>query len=252
MTDLGVFADTKLNKFDILVLNNGWNEKNEKLIASIGENSEVYKWMHDKASHRYNLLNRLIGIVIVILNAVLSAQTTLTGVGSCETSSLFQKILIYIVTILAVINNFLRYQELSTHHKNASGHFSEIKHDVQQQMCNYRKDRENAVKYIQQTLKKYDSLISNSPSIPEYILKKLHHKIKNTDISMPDRMQKIDITQEEENVDRQSAFNVAHYNPLNIQGDIQENDIEALQDYLQRNPSNYAALKFQYDRILQS
>jgi hypothetical protein len=260
--------ECKVTKFDILLLNNGWNDKNEKLIASIGENSEAYKWMHEKASKRYYLMNRIVGIFIVVLNAVLSAQTTFTA--DCQ-KDIFQKVLIYIVTILSVINNFLNFQELATNHKNASSHFGDITHDVQQQMCLYRKDRESAVKYVQHTLKKYDSVNTNSPAMPDYILKELNKKYKNSGISMPDKMHKIDIIADEprpidndnssndtRNINininndvemgRLGTYNIDNYNPLKIQGDITEDDVEELSEYIQK--SKNAQYQFQFvDRV---
>jgi hypothetical protein len=239
----------KITKFDILLLNHGWNDKNESLIASIGENSELYHLMHLKASKRFNLINRIIGIVIVILNAILSAQTSFDGLEKVS-SDLFQKILIYVVTVTSVINNFLRYQETATNHANASHHFSEITHDVQQHMCMYRKDRDNAVKYIQHTMKKYDSIRSSSPDIPDYLLKEFKSKIQNSGLSMPDKMQKIDIAihqgDEEEGPSSDTNYNLTNYNPLKINGDINDDDCEKLDDYI-RKFSN-AALQYQFER----
>lgn len=261
-------TECKISKFDILLINNGWNDKNETLIASIGENAEVFKWMHEKASKRYYLLNRITGIVIVIMNAILSAQTTFSGTEK-NTSDIFQKILIYLVTILSVINNFLNYQELATNHKNASSHFREITHEVQQQMCLYRKDRENAVKYVQHTLKKYDATNTNSPAVPDYILRELNKKYKNSGISMPDKMQKIDIITQpgvgaevqndvQNDIDVKQpghndiemsigAFKVDNYNPLKIHGDITEADAEQFSDYLDKSKNAQFQYQF-YDR----
>ena len=42
-----------LSKFDILKLNNGWNEKNETYIVRIGENAASFRHMHDKTSNQY-------------------------------------------------------------------------------------------------------------------------------------------------------------------------------------------------------
>jgi len=253
MTDLG--TRDKISKFDILLINNGWNDKNEALIASIGENAEVYKLMHEKAFKRYNLINRIIGTFIVLLNAVLSAQTSFYGMDECPSSDIYQKVFIYIVTVVSVVNNFLRYQETATNHANASTHFSEITHDVQQQMCMYRKDRENAVKYIQHTMKKYDSVCSSSPDISEYLLKEFKNKIKNSGFSMPDKMHKIDIiSQIEENpqdvtkldTNLEFTYNVENYNPLKINGDIADEDSEEFAEYLQK--SKNAQVQYQYDR----
>jgi hypothetical protein len=256
-------VESKKSKFDILLINNGWNDKNEQLIASIGENSEVYKIMHEKSFKRYSLIHRIIGVIIVLMNSVLSAQIAFNGGNSCEQSGLFQKIVIYLVTIISVVNNFLNYQELATNHKNASTHFSEVTHDVQQQMCLYRKDRENAIKYIQHILKKYDSLNTSSPSVPDYLIRELNKTYKNSGISMPDKMRKIDITSENtqfpentqipenikisENTDvciEMGHLKVENYSPYRIRGDICDDDAQEFSDYVKR--SKNAQMQFQF------
>ena len=63
------------NKIDILLLNNAWNDKNERLIISIGENAASYKWMHEKSHSKYKLYNKILSILTILLNGVLSTQT---------------------------------------------------------------------------------------------------------------------------------------------------------------------------------
>jgi hypothetical protein len=257
----------EISKFDILLLNHGWNDRNEKLVASIGENAASYKWMHEKASYRYKIFERVIGIVIVILNAILSAETTFNN-NANESTDIVIKVVIYIVTIVSVVNNFLNFQQTYANHHHAIRSFSELYHEIQEQMCLYRKDRQNAVKYIQHVMKKYDSLNDISPPIPEDILKDLNKKYKNSDISIPDtagRIHKIDIITQPQpqsfnalmtpNVqntettpsDLELGIRMTNYNPLHINGDITENDARELSEYLKRE-SNNAQVRFEFDR----
>jgi hypothetical protein len=41
------------DKLDLIALNNGWNDKNERIIISIGENAASYKWMHERSASYY-------------------------------------------------------------------------------------------------------------------------------------------------------------------------------------------------------
>lgn len=246
--------ETKLSKFDILFFNNGWNDKNETLIVSIGENAASYKLMHEIAASRYSLLNRIIGLIFVILNAILSAQTVFLGRYSECDSTLSQKIIIYTVTIIAIVNNFLDFQTNATLHQNAIKMFSELYHDIQQQMCLYRKDRFSAVKYIQNTMRQYDTLVDTSPNIPLVVLLEFKLKYKNSDISIPDiadRIQKIDIITERKPGNKLHTmvdFSKNLGNCLEIDGDISENDRIELENYL-KNESKNAHVKYEFDRL---
>lgn len=166
---------SKLNKIDILVLNNGWNDRNESVIVNIGKNCEKYMTLHNLSSSKYTLYNRIVSVVIIFFNSGLSIQTIFgDSSDKCNNNNglvITQNIFIYIVTLLSVINNFLKFEKFSTKHKYSSIKFSELYHNIQKIMCAYRKDRPNAVKYISDAFKKYDNLIMESPTIPSNIMK---------------------------------------------------------------------------------
>jgi hypothetical protein len=199
-------------KIDLLILNNGWNDNNERLIVSIGENAASYKWMHEKCSSKNSNYSKILGIIIIMVNAGLSAQTLFTGNGNnpCNTNNsdkydpeiIVQKVFIWSVTLLSIIQNFLNYEKTSSKHASAAASFSELYHDIQKQMCMYRKDRINAVKYISGMMKKYDSLELAGPDIDKKVLNEFKNKFKDQNIIMPniaDKIQKIDIITEPSN-----------------------------------------------------
>lgn len=248
--EIGNVPETDLQrKFDNVLLNNGWNDKNEKLIASIGENCKVYKVAHKKSASKYYMCSRIISVLIVALNSVLSVQSSMLEV------ELPFRIIIYIVTVVSVINNFLDYQVLATKHKTASGLFSEITHAVQQQMCNYRRDRELAVKYIQETLKRYDHIIANAPSLSDRSLETLKKKYAGTGISMPDQIEKIEIVTDLQGSPQGSPeINVLNctipstqLNPLKIQGEIEPEEENQYLDYIRK--SKQSQLQYQMERL---
>lgn len=246
--------ENTINKLDAIILNNGWNDKNEVLIVSIGENSASFKWMHDKCSHQYSLYNKILSITVILFNSVLSAESLIPSENTNYTIILIQKVLIYIVTLLSVVSNFLKFEELSTKHSNSSSGFSELYHDIQQQMCMYRKDRSNAVKYISNILKKYDSLIAASPNITNAILKQFKKQFQNSNISMPeiaDKIQKIDIIVQPSDMNSHIS-NVTNINQLsqetyNIPGDILDNEVENLSEML-RERAIKAQTAYEYER----
>lgn len=179
-----------LNKLEILAINNGWNDKNEKLIVSIGYNCGIYKQLHEESSRYYKKLSKMISLSLLVFSVFLTTDSIINLLKD-DILIIFQKIIIFIVAIISIMNNFLKYGERSEQHLQAANSFNIIYNDIRNMMCIYRKDRMNAVKYIQQTLKDYDQLEISSPEIPVKFIKKMEKKIQNDDtykfkdISMP-------------------------------------------------------------------
>lgn len=64
-------------KMDLMLLTNGWNDKNERIVISIGENAASYKWMHEKSAIHYALYHRVFGILLIVFSTALSAESIL-------------------------------------------------------------------------------------------------------------------------------------------------------------------------------
>ena len=258
--------DKQINdKIDLMNFNNGWNDKNEQLLISIGENAASYKWMHEASSNYYNTVYNITSIALIVLSSLLSIQTLFPN-ESCNNDEasaqlgnvnfvvvITKQVVLYIVTILSFLQSFLNSQVLSQKHFFASGLFSELYHDIQEQMCMFRKDRMNAKQHVSACLKKYDSLVVNNPDINSYINKKFKRTFSGNGISLPsiiDKVQKIQIVKEYDNDvpvrqvsnPQQGNSNLAEINNVfQISGDI--SDIEL--DYLKSKKFEH-----EYNRFL--
>lgn len=194
-----VSEDNVQTKVNQMILNNGWNDKNEKIVISIGENAASYKWMHEKSSEFYSLINKILSIIMIVFSTGLTAGTILPDDNALVGISITRRIFTYIITVLSVIQNFLKFEKLSEQHLSTAVSFGKLYHDIQQQMCMYRKDRQMAKKYVSDILKQYDSLIVNGPRISGKIIKSFKDIFQNSDISIPDiadKIQKIEIIPE--------------------------------------------------------
>lgn len=186
-----------MNKLNILLLNNGWNDKNEKLIVTIGYNCGIYKQLHEQSSRFYKKFNKIINLSLLVLSVFLTTDSIINLLKD-DILIIVQKVIIFIVAIISIMNNFLKYGELSEQHLQAANSFNLIYNDIRNTMCIYRKDRMNAVKYIQRTLKDYDQLEISSPEISMRLIKKMENKIqkddKYKDITMPNNiLQEIEV-----------------------------------------------------------
>lgn len=206
--------DKQINdKIELMNFNNGWNDKNEQLLISIGENAASYKWMHEASSNYYNTAYNITSIALIVLSSLLSIQTLFPNESCANLVDnnannvtfvvvITKQVVLYIVTILSFLQSFLNSQVLSQKHFFASGLFSELYHDIQEQMCMFRKDRMNAKQHVSACLKKYDSLVVNNPDINSYINKKFKKTFGGKGISLPsiiDKVQKIQIVKEYDN-----------------------------------------------------
>jgi len=270
-----------LHKTNIILLNNGWNDKNEQLIISIGENAASYKWMHERTSDYYKNVSSIFNILLIILAIFLSAETIIPPSYIEDNMAIFisKQILTYILTILTILQNFFKYDQLIEKHMNASLQFNELYHDIQKQMCMYRRDRINATMYLSENLKRYDSLVINNPDILKSIIKVFKKTFKHTNLALPDiadRIQKIEIITENnvQNVKNVKTQNVNStkteelssssselcnnlsniYNIFQIHGDISDNDIQNLkQNELNDIKQVFSKNKidYEYQRFLQ-
>lgn len=229
--------DIQLDKLDKLALNNGWNDKNEKFIVSIGENSASYKYMHEKVSFRYTVYDRIIKIFMTILTVIVMSDYYTTISHENEYVRIVQIILSSILSIISLIYNFVNFAELSKDHIHTASSFGIVYHDIRNIMCLYRKDRPNAIRYIQHAIKEYDHLEVNGPNISNWQLSDFEKKFKDKNISIPDiadRLQKIEIISEPGNkikVVNKTNFKINNTNNLTeiqecfkIDGDLSENE----------------------------
>jgi hypothetical protein len=219
-SDVATETDTNhvLNKLEFLALNNGWNDKNEKLIVSIGYNCGIYKQLHEQSSRFYKKLNKIINLSLLVFSVFLTTDSVINLLKD-DILLIVQKIIIFIVAIISIMNNFLKYGELSEQHLQAANTFNLVYNDIRNMMCIYRKDRMNAVKYIQQTLKEYDQLEISSPEIPPRLIKRMETKLKTDDtykfkdITMPtNQLREIEVI-----IDKnESPNNSFELNALNV------------------------------------
>lgn len=195
------YSQKLLSKADIIHINNGWNDRNEQIIISIGENAAAYKWMHEKSANYHKVIHNISSIILITLSTALSAETLIPSDSENVSLSITRQFMVYFVTVISIIQNFLKSQETSEKHSAAAEAFSVLYHDIQQQMCRFRRDRLRATKYVSDSLKRYDSLIITNPTINSMILQSFKNTFRNTDISVPDiadRIQKIEIITEKQ------------------------------------------------------
>lgn len=235
----------------MMSISNGWNDKNENIVISIGENAASYKWMHERVAARYTFIYKIFRISLIILSTILAVESII-AIPDNLGIVISRDVITYVMTGLTVIINFLNYETLSEQHRNSAIAFSGLYHSIQQEMCMYRKDRKFATLYVANVLKDYDSFIVKGPPIDRWVIKQFKKTFTGSNIALPDiadRIQKIEIVAEpalaseieQTDVQVNTPTNQTHqllnihgannnlyqiHNAFKIQGDITDEDLQ--------------------------
>jgi hypothetical protein len=269
--EINININEKASKLDILIFNNGWNDKNEILAVRIGEKAIAYKWMHDKCANKDALISKLISIIIIVLNSILSVGTIfniseLNCTAPHDPILIFQKIIVWLVSVIYIVQNLLKYNQLEQKHKHYSTLFSDLYFDIQQQMSMYRKDRLNAVKYVKYIYKKYDLYEQNGPDIDNKFYNDFKKKYENQNMPLPDSINRIDIIQENDHnnqiqnknndvvINMKQPSNLTQItNLLKIDGDLSENEdipSQLLKNKAKKAKEDYEMVRFDEHNIV--
>jgi hypothetical protein len=178
------------NKINLINVNKQWNDANEELLVSIGENAASYRWMHEKCSRIYNNRDYAVSFTLVIFGVILSIKTLIEGDKYKYVLEIIMSIFTYLLTVGNIVNSFLNNRQLSISHKSISGKYAELYNDIRQLMTMYRQTRPIANDYINETLKLYDNYILESPDILDSVVKE-YKRIVDEGVSQPNVAQRI-------------------------------------------------------------
>lgn len=262
MADNITQLNDKNKKIDKLLLTNGWNDKNEKLIVLIGENAATYKYMHNNVSNRYFLYDNILKFTIAILTIIISADSFIYTYTITQSYSDVEKIIKFMTAFLSLTYNFLNYQKLAEKHLQNANSYGELYSNIRNIMCLYKKDRPNVNNFLQTNIKNYDNLEINSCKIPmlEFYLLKRKDRLAANNIII--NLRKINILNEEspsekieienDNFEMNNKNNLSTIKNLySIKGDINEDDDITYNDILSRKAELIKAMDFEMNRINQ-
>jgi hypothetical protein len=158
--------------------------------------------MHEKCANYHKFIYKLLNILLIILSTSLTVETIFPSNNQCKdfVVEIVRSTIVYIVNVLSVLQTFFKSKEVAEKHLVSANAYSIMYHDIQQQMCMFRRDRVNATKYVSECLKQYDTLVIKSPDISSRILMKFKNTFMNSDIALPeiaDKIQKIEIITED-------------------------------------------------------
>lgn len=152
-----------------------------------------YRWLHDRSEKRYYILNMGMTIPVIILS-------TLTGTANFGIQSFVgdnQEIIKYanmsvgavslVAGILATLNNFLRFAQLSEGHKVAGVSWGKFQRLIAVELALHPNDRMDCMDFLKICRGELDRMIEQSPPITDYVIKEFDDKFGSIkDVKKPD------------------------------------------------------------------
>jgi hypothetical protein len=147
-----------------------WNDKIEKVAREIGEASKGYKVLHiNEAQKAVKNHSRLMvaGIVVGPLTGVLSGiEAALRPPKEDPIIPVIVILLGFLSGIIVATIKFAKYDEVSNANKSAAASYTSLESNVRRQLGLYRKDRVEAIKYMEWLETKYQELFMSAPLLP--------------------------------------------------------------------------------------
>jgi hypothetical protein len=161
---------TKLKKF-----HNGWTRQLENLVAEWADKAACYQWMHQKTESKYQRLNMIFTIPVIIMS-------TLTGTANFATDSIVESpndkkyitfgigAISLIAGIISTVSNFLRYAQGSEAHRVAAIAWGKFQRFISIELALHPNERMDAMSFLKMGRVELDRLIEQSPPIPTEIV----------------------------------------------------------------------------------
>lgn len=159
------------------------------LLKTWSEHASVFKWMHFRTS---NLLFRkafFISVPIIVINTVSGGLIYNTELFSNSKKNIiiFECVvgtLNMLCAILSGVRDYCRYGELGKIHEQCYQNWSRFKNEISVELISIN-DQE-IDNFLTQMKSRYSVLISSSPNIPIYVVKKFEKEFANSDLILPD------------------------------------------------------------------
>lgn len=154
---------------------NGWSDLKEQSLYKTVHQCRSYKWMHGKSTKYYYNRDKWFGVPAIFFGAFSGIGTfaNLQGAEDCNgglsATGIVIGCVIFVGTFLTALQNFLNYNKLSERHSIASREYAIIINNIEQQLTLDYDERDEAVKFVKEINDKTNSMLMNTPDIPNTV-----------------------------------------------------------------------------------
>ena len=166
------------NKKDV---NAHWHREHENILTDWGDKAMCYRWMHSNANSKYNRLNAMFTIPVIIIS-------TMTGTANFaqEKFGEYKGIAVILIGsfnilagIIQTIQQFLKIGELNESHRASSISWDKFYRNIKVELAKAPTERTPVDHMIKNCKEEFDRLMETSPRIPEEIIAKFNKLEKN-------------------------------------------------------------------------
>ena len=191
------------------LVNGGWGDSEEELLAEWADKAACYRWLHDRTEKKFRGYNMAFTIPVIILS-------TLTGTANFGMSSIFPPDLqpvaqlgvggvSLIAGMVTTIANFLQYAQGMEAHRSAGISWGKLQRKISVELALPRNQRENCMDFLLVCRSELDRLIESSPTVPEDVIASFEYTFKSVKISKPEICNNLEKTKIYDSADENMA-----------------------------------------------
>ena len=159
-----------------------WKRAHENILSDWGDKAMCYRWMHSNANSKYNRLNAMYTIPVIVIS-------TLTGTANFaqEQFGPYKSLAVVLIGsfnilagIIQTIQQFLKISELNEAHRASSISWDKFYRNIKVELAKAPKERTPVEHMLKNCKEEFDRLMETSPRIPDQIILKFNN-LKNID-----------------------------------------------------------------------
>lgn len=194
-------ASTQTEKIEI-----HWNAQLERILASEGERSLCFVWMHSRAEKRYSSFTTYIALPVIVLST-LNGFVSAAG-GSIANDPRALTLAVGVVSVgvgvLNTLTSYFAWAKRAEAHRMVSLQYSKVHRSIMLELALPREERIRANDMLKMVRDQLDRLHETSPQVPDGIIADFKRNFADTtpDVSKPEitnGLDPIDIYVDEEN-----------------------------------------------------
>ena len=171
-----------------------WKHEHEHILSDWGDKAMCYRWLHSKSHVKFNRLNALYTIPVIVISTITGTANFAQDKFSGSTRELVVMLIgsfNIIGGLIQTIQQFLKISEYNEAHRVSSIAWDKFNRNIKVELAKSPDERIPVAQMLKISKEEFDRLTETSPRIPEEIIKnfmKTGNKNKESfkDISKPE------------------------------------------------------------------
>ncbi len=162
-----------------------WNSSHEKLLASIGDRCNCYRWLHEKCQIKYEKINFYLTIPSIVVSTLAGSATiaspSIFNEPTQKTAGAILGISTIACGILTTINQYMKTSQLSESHRLAAIAYGKLHRVIASELALRRDQRVNAMDFLKVVRSEQDRLQETTPNILDSVIQEFRTLFNDVD-----------------------------------------------------------------------